>query len=103
MRGCPSRSYCGGQYGHTALIAAAREEHIEAVKALLEAGAKKNLQDKVSLLLPPSCPSPSLSPSLPPSFAPSVLEVSRCYGRRGVCEGGAAHAPPAGGRAKTLP
>ncbi len=42
------------QAGDTALIAAARANDTEAVKALIEAGAKTDLQNKVSLLLPPS-------------------------------------------------
>ncbi len=49
----------GGQSGWSALMQSAYNGHTEAVKALIEAGAKKDLQDTVSLLLPPSLP-PSL-------------------------------------------
>ncbi len=65
VRGCRSRSSCGGQWECTALMAAARNGATEAVKALIEAGAETDLQCNVSLLLPPSLP-PSLPVSLPP-------------------------------------
>ena len=52
----------GGQSGYSALHRAAQSNAAEAVKALCDAGAEKDLQDKVSLLLPPSLPPP---PSLP--------------------------------------
>ncbi len=67
VRGCRSRSSCEGQDGDTALMAAARNNKTEAVKALIEAGAEKDLQNKVSLL------PPSLS-SLP---LPACLRVER--------------------------
>ena len=50
----PSRSSCGGQLEWTALMAAAYNGATEAVKALIEAGAETDLQNNVSLLLPPS-------------------------------------------------
>ena len=58
---CPSPSSCWWQDGYSALAEAAANGHTEAVKALIEAGAKTDLQDNVSLLLPPSLP------LLPPS------------------------------------
>ncbi len=71
MRGCRSRFSCGGQDGDTALMAAVWYNNTEAVKVLIEAGAKKDLQNKVSLLL--SFLPPSLSPSASlPLFAPSL-------------------------------
>ena len=51
----------------------AREGDTEAVKALIEAGAKKDLQNEVSLL--PPQPSPSLNP-LPPSLFSVSLPLS---------------------------
>ena len=60
-----------GQDGWSALMLCARYGHTEAVKALIEAGANKDLQSKVSLLLPPSLP-PSL-PLIPRSLSPSLF------------------------------
>ena len=39
------------QVGRTALISASRNDHVSTVELLLAAGAKTNIQDKVSLLL----------------------------------------------------
>ena len=54
----PSPSSCWWQSGWSALARAANNGQTEAVKALIEAGAKKDLQDKVSLLRLASVVSP---------------------------------------------
>ena len=58
---CPSPSSCGGQDGASALMYSASLGHTEAVKALIKAGAEKDLQANVSLLLPPSLPHPKIN------------------------------------------
>ena len=54
--GLPLTLLLRGQREWTALMAAAYNGATEAVKALIEAGAEKDLQNKASLLLPPSLP-----------------------------------------------
>ncbi len=65
------------QDGRTALMYAASNENIEAVKALLAAGAATDLQNKVCLCLPPLPPPGFLPPSSPPSLSslPSFVSL----------------------------